>query len=189
MAILGCSDEQSQAEQDPPKKEKETRSENLKKFMGEFQRYVLAGDNELSIDYGRSLFPTQETFEMACTFEKDSEGYQLISEWIRTTKPRNAKNYLKIYPFRAWQTEIIVTSMTGAELASSTDKSVGFHEEAGALARAGLLRSDQEFFSVDFRKSGDQVGQRYELFVWDSERKRWKMLGPIWRALSHSKKN
>lgn len=187
VAVIGCSEDSKEAEQGTPKIE-ESRAENLEKLMGQLQYHALAGNNEAAIEFAQRLFPTQQTLAMACESGANPEGYRLISEWIESVKPRNPKNYLKIYPFRPWQTELIVSSMTGAELASVLEKPEGFHEEAVELARSGLLRPDQEFFSVEFRKPGDKVGQRYEVFVWDSERMVWKMLGPIWRALSLPKK-
>lgn len=182
LAATGCSDDREQSQASPPPK-KEFLADNLRVFMGELQSHILAERQELAIDRAQSLFPSQQTLAMACDFDHHKEEYRLISKWIEATRPRNRQNYLKLYPFRPWQTEIVVNSITGSELASATGQSEAFHKRAGDLARSGLLLSNRQFFSVDFRMAGDDSGQRYELFVWDSDRKEWKMLGPIWRAL------
>jgi hypothetical protein len=184
FVCLGCSEEKESSKTVQPTKVGETRAENLEKLMRRLQSAVLEGEEDEAIELARNLFPSQGTLSMTCSAESDPESYRLISRWLEEVKPRNPRNYLKLYPFREWQSEVIVTSMTGSELASVSGKPDGFHEDAAKLARAGVLRVDQEFYSVDFRYPEDEVGQRYEVFVWDPGRKEWKMLGPIWRALS-----
>lgn len=184
FVCLGCSEEKESSKTVQPTKVGETRAENLEKLMRRLQSAVLEGEEDEAIELARNLFPSQGTLSMACSAESDPESYRLISRWLEEVKPRNPRNYLKLYPFREWQSEVIVTSMTGSELASVSGKPDGFHEDAAKLARAGVLRVDQEFYSVNFRYPEDEVGQRYEVFVWDPGRKEWKMLGPIWRALS-----
>ena len=187
MAILGCSEKDDEVVVELPKEEK-IGADDLKEMMRKLQEHVLAGDDEMAIEMAQRLFPTQQTLSMACIFDANPDRYQKVSAWIESVKPRDQRNYLKIYPFRPWQTEIKVSLMTGAELASGEGDLEGFHEQAGVLAKTGLLRPDQEFYSVEFRKPVDEVGQRFEVFVWDSDKMVWKMLGPIWRALSHSSK-
>jgi len=184
LLTLGCSDPKGEESSSSPEKPKER--EDLGSLMGRLQGAVLDGDDELAISLAKRLFPTQQTLALACSSSTHPAEYQQVSEWIEAVKPRDPTHYLKIYSFKSWQTEIIIASMTGEELAqieAPEAKSKGFHPGAFKLARSGFLRPETEFSSVEFRKPGDQVGRRFEVFIWEAQTKSWKMLGPVWRAV------
>ena len=191
VSLLGCSEDGSSEESDKSGQDllesEQNRAGDLERLMRQLRSCVLAGEDETAISLAKKLFPTQQTLEFACSPENDVEGFRHVSRWINSVRPRRNRDYLELYPFRPWQNEIKVSTLTGAELAAGGDDKPeidGFHPNVWKLARSGLLREEREYYSVDFRKCGDKVGQRYEIFVWDDERLVWKMLGPIWRALS-----
>ncbi len=184
LLLSGCSDEE-QKDITIRKKEPEDQTD-LKALMSRLRNAVLEDDDETAIPIAKRLFPTQETLALSCVSSGHSASYQSVSKWLEQVKPRKPKDYLRNFPFKSWQTEIVISSMSGEELkeaTADTRKKSGFHKEAFRLARSGFLKASTQFHSVEFRKPGDLLGRRFELFVYDPQKKAWKMLGPIWRIL------
>lgn len=78
------------------------------------------------------------------------------------------------------RTEIQVHGATTEEIAAGAASAKEFPGGATDAAKA-ILRPGLKFYEVEFVKPGSDTGMKYHLFFWDGAR--WKMLGPVWRAL------
>lgn len=180
--LVGCSErKESQHSNNTAEREISRQIADLENLMSHLQSATFTNDLETATQLAKELFPDDATLKVACSPENHPEEYGQILNWIEKNKPNRDQDYLKIFSFKQWQTQISVSTMTGKELAQ-TQNSSGFDTRAHELARDGVLRESTRYYSVEFKKPLDQVGRRFELFLKDGQS--WKMLGPVWRALS-----
>ena len=159
-------------------------ADRLKELVATIVAANKAGDHKKAASLTRDLLLAEEDVKKALR----DDAPPAVVEMALSLRPKvqqadDAKAAALLDPGQPDRTEIQVHAATTEELAKYQDGSVAqaeFPSTTKALAERAL-RPGVRFHEVEFLAPGKTDGMKYHLFFFDGAR--WRMLGPVWRAL------
>jgi hypothetical protein len=158
-------------------------SEGLKAHFQKLQDAISKKDTKLAARITRNLFPDETALKVALRSEAPEDKIKkILAMYARFSKGPDSK-IAYLIKAKPDQTEIKVFAATTEEIAANKKGSLVWMQfPGGAVKAAGnILKKNMTFYEVKCVKPGKKSGMKYHLFFYDG--KKWKMLGPVWRAL------
>jgi hypothetical protein len=154
--------------------------ENLAGLLQTIATAAEKGDARKAGALTRALIPDAGAYRKALREDVPREVLDKLVGNLATLPTDDARLATLIRRGDPSQTRVNVQGATPEEIqAGATPASGEFG--GGAKEKAGLLRPGLRFYEAEFVAPGEDLGMKYHLFFWDGAR--WRMLGPIWRAL------
>ena len=154
--------------------------ENLAGLLETIARAAETGDVKKAGALTRALIPDEAGYRKALAADAPSDLVKRLVGNLAALPREDAELARLIRRGDPSQTRVNVHGATREEIeAGSTPAAREF--PGGARERSGLLRPGLRFYEAEFVAPGEDFGMKYHLFFWDGTR--WRMLGPIWRAL------
>ena len=153
----------------------------LRDLMASIVAASNAGDVARAAGLIRGLVPDEAALKKALRDDADPAVRDGAKSILKQLPGGDAEVAKLIHPEA--RTEINVHAATTEELARYEAGSVAYQEFPGGaktLAEKGL-RPGMTFYEVEFVEPGKDAGLKFHLFFHDGTR--WRMLGPLWRAL------